>query len=1042
MAVPPPPTFEEFGDNIFATPPRKPTLERRGAVADVEKKEADIERGERTLPTTVQTNQAPEGYMWVNPNDPNQGVVPIPGFKKTDKSGQQKERLARMKASLAALQRVRELAEERLAIGSASEFLQNVPLINQNRRNIESAIGNAQSGIISDVVAKLAELNQGGVTGMANTPEEARRLGAQIADLNPNQDLPSLIEQAQRAEDYYLQQIAAIEGKETVDQDLLATYLPENRLLELAATKKGETRLSEDGTKSVEIPAWYQQAHFRYLNENRDNFDPSQYAAWRADLDEKAGFTPDMPAYLNFGEYAKEFFRKGGAPQQLGSVPPVPTKISEFEKGVTSFAQNPVGAATLSAITSATAGLPVALAGGQEKMEAVRQNQPVPSFIGDVIGGAIGTKGLGTTTRIAGLSDNFLANPVLQDAAFNIVSGATQAEDPLAGATSGLVTSLLGEYGGRALGRAMPSTFAPRSMKEARESVPTTGELGEEADRLYRRAAAQGQMMDAPAVDAFIDDTEQFMRLSGLMDQQGNVLGTGPVQDAYRLLSSFRGQPINPIEAQTIRKKIAEGRMAMRDGAPDNTARMFSGELTDRFDDFAEAAMPGIAEAREVAQRRIVGRELERARELGQARGDINYTQGGADLGIRRAYGNLDTAEIRGTRMYPQDVSEAIQVVSRGTPSRNVAQAFGRLSPQGGTGLSGGALLGLLGGTAAGDVATGGLLTGGMYGLGLAGRGLASAGTRRDAELAELIARGGPAFRAMLDDATERASLRAGRFGAGAAGAAGIRPFIDEDFREETPTTPALEDLSARYPEQPALDDRTPKYAGPTVDAAGNEVAPAEAPGPKAGDTIVIDNRDAVYDPVAKAYIFVDTNEIARKVMKRGGAVKGYNRGGTALRDRARSVGQGVTFGFGDEIEGGVRALGRALSEGDLMNLRRKYLQERDVVRAQQKAYEDANPFESLLYEGGGAMLTGLIPGAQGATAARMAQLAARSPKLARAAGVAADTALYGAGTAESVRDIPRSIRDEALFAVPMYGGAEGVRAGVNRYRVRKGKKR
>lgn len=112
------------------------------------------------------------------------------------------------------------------------------------------------------------------------------------------------------------------------------------------------------------------------------------------------------------------------------------------------------------------------------------------------------------------------------------------------------------------------------------------------------------------------------------------------------------------------------------------------------------------------------------------------------------------------------------------------------------------------------------------------------------------------------------------------------------------------------------------------------------------------------------------------------------------------------------------------------------------MIRAQQKAYEDANPIESLLYEGGGAMLTGLIPGAQGATAARMAQLAARSPKAARAAAVAADTALYGAGTAESVRDIPRSIRDEALFAVPMYGGAEGVRLGVKKYRGRKGKKK
>jgi hypothetical protein len=91
--------------------------------------------------------------------------------------------------------------------------------------------------------------------------------------------------------------------------------------------------------------------------------------------------------------------------------------------------------------------------------------------------------------------------------------------------------------------------------------------------------------------------------------------------------------------------------------------------------------------------------------------------------------------------------------------------------------------------------------------------------------------------------------------------------------------------------EQPALGDLASKYAGDMVDAAGNEVAPAEAPGPKAGDTIVIDNRDAVYDPVAKAYIFTDTNEIARKVMQRGGMVRGYNRGGMVLGELMRMYG-------------------------------------------------------------------------------------------------------------------------------------------------------
>lgn len=237
-----------------------------------------------------------------------------------------------------------------------------------------------------------------------------------------------------------------------------------------------------------------------------------------------------------------------------------------------------------------------------------------------------------------------------------------------------------------------------------------------------------------------------------------------------------------------------------------------------------------------------------------------------------------------------------------------------------------------------------------------------------------------------------------------------------------------------------------PQVAAPAVEESGfqNVTATGDRVAPPEQTTQVVNGRVTDIDPVTGVRVYVDTGEpVAPSVaMKRGGAVRGYQEGGPTFRDRARSFAQGVTFGFGDEIEGGARALGSALSDGDLMALRQKYLQERDMIREQQRAYEDANPIESLLYEGGGAMLTGLVPGAQGVTAARMAQLAAKSPRAARAASVAADTALYGAGVADSVRDIPRSIRDEALFAVPMYGGAEGVRMGVKRYKSRKGKKK
>ena len=113
----------------------------------------------------------------------------------------------------------------------------------------------------------------------------------------------------------------------------------------------------------------------------------------------------------------------------------------------------------------------------------------------------------------------------------------------------------------------------------------------------------------------------------------------------------------------------------------------------------------------------------------------------------------------------------------------------------------------------------------------------------------------------------------------------------------------------------------------PTYENVEPEAAPVQT-------TQIIDGRVTDIDQVTGQRVFLDTGEPVER-MKRGGAVKGYKNGGPTFRDRARSIGQGVTFGFGDEIEGGIRALGSALREGDLSSLRQKYLQERDMVRAQ-----------------------------------------------------------------------------------------------------------
>jgi hypothetical protein len=138
-------------------------------------------------------------------------------------------------------------------------------------------------------------------------------------------------------------------------------------------------------------------------------------------------------------------------------------------------------------------------------------------------------------------------------------------------------------------------------------------------------------------------------------------------------------------------------------------------------------------------------------------------------------------------------------------------------------------------------------------------------------------------------------------------------------------------------------------------------------------------------------------------------------RGGSpSFADRARTVAKGATFAFNDEIEAGLRALAQL----DPAAYRREVAR----IRAQQKAYEEANPYESAGLEIGGALLPALLPGAQGLAGARMASLAAKAPRAARIAPVVGEAALYGVGAADSMADIPRSVASEGAQALGMYG--------------------
>jgi hypothetical protein len=119
------------------------------------------------------------------------------------------------------------------------------------------------------------------------------------------------------------------------------------------------------------------------------------------------------------------------------------------------------------------------------------------------------------------------------------------------------------------------------------------------------------------------------------------------------------------------------------------------------------------------------------------------YSQSGEENALRTEFRNLDRQIVRGDQRFPDPVVEAIQNVSRGTPASNVARHLGKLAPRGVVSFGAGAGVPFMIGNAAGGPVLGGAMGGGAMAAGEIGRALATRMTRRNADVAEILARAG-----------------------------------------------------------------------------------------------------------------------------------------------------------------------------------------------------------------------------------------------------------------------------------------------------------
>lgn len=293
---------------------------------------------------------------------------------------------------------------------------------------------------------------------------------------------------------------------------------------------------------------------------------------------------------------------------------------------------------------------------------------------------------------------------------------------------------LLGGFGA---GGTMAGLARRAEQRGIEAAVPTVPQLKQQAGDLYQQAETRGVAAGPMQTQQLRDDMEATLRREGQLGPTGKITDADTnTTKAFNLIDQYAGRPMRPVEMDTVRGVIADGRRSM-----DASDQRLAGVMTTQFDDWARPMAPEFDQARDISSRYLQAQDLEKARELGNA-GASQFNASGLENSLRTQYRNLDRAEIRGTNHFSPDVTEAIQNVNRGTPASNLARNIGRFAPTGPLSLATSVTLPTLGGAALGGPL--GAAIGGTIGTaGIAGRAVANSMTNRAVDVAELVARNG-----------------------------------------------------------------------------------------------------------------------------------------------------------------------------------------------------------------------------------------------------------------------------------------------------------
>jgi hypothetical protein len=300
----------------------------------------------------------------------------------------------------------------------------------------------------------------------------------------------------------------------------------------------------------------------------------------------------------------------------------------------------------------------------------------------------------------------------------------------------------LAEMAGEVVGGGMFGAGALKAgqrmaQRKIEAKIPTVDDLKQEASNLYRQAETRGVTASPAQTKKLAADLRQTLRDEGQLGPNGKITDADTATTkAFNLVEQYAGKPMTPKEINTVRTVLGDGRQSV-----DPSDRRLSGVMLEQFDNWANPLAPEFGQARSVASRYLQAQDLERARELAGARAG-QFTGSGFENALRTEYRGLDRGNIRDRLHFAPEVTEAIEKVSRGTPTSNAFRGLGRLAPTGP--VSGmGSVVPALGVGAMTDPVTGGMFGAGLAGTGILGRTVATRMGINAADEAELIARNG-----------------------------------------------------------------------------------------------------------------------------------------------------------------------------------------------------------------------------------------------------------------------------------------------------------